>query len=195
MKEAALIIFVRNPELGKVKTRLAATIGKHAALDIYKKLLLHTHTIASAVACDRYVFYAGDIPAVDIWSGPLFIRQPQCDGDLGDRMLAAFDDLLKRYKRAVIIGSDCIKLTAEIIQQAIGSLNDNEVVIGPSEDGGYYLLGMRNFYAGLFNNINWSTGTVFTETTSVIEEMHLSYKTLQVLPDIDTEEDWIKYGN
>ena len=93
------------------------------------------------------------------------------------------------FQKVVLIGSDCAQLTQAIIDQAFTALDDNDVVIGPSEDGGYYLLGMRRFFGDLFAGIEWSTPTVFEETVGRVQSQGCSLELLPTLNDIDTEED------
>lgn len=186
----ALIIFVRNPEQGKVKTRLAATVGDETALSIYKKLLAHTLHIATAVEADKFIFYAEKIIEHDIWSKEHFCKFKQADGDLGNRMLHAFEIVFsKGYGQSMIIGSDCYELTSAIIEQGFEQLQRNDVVIGPANDGGYYLLGMKKLHPQIFTNKHWSTNTVCAETVHTICELQLSYNTLPVLNDVDEEKD------
>ncbi len=197
MKEA-LIIFVRNPVPGKVKTRLAYTMGNEMALAIYKKLLLHTHAITKELPVDKFVFYAEPFEAdnFNIWTyedGGFMIREQQ-GIDLGGRMKNAFERLFqKQYRKVCIIGSDCMALTATCIETAFAQLHHSEVVIGPSVDGGYYLLGMRQLHLPLFEDKAWSTAQVLRSTMADLQRMQLSYKLLPVLSDIDTEEDWINH--
>lgn len=193
LKEA-LIIFARNPVLGKVKTRLAATMGDEKALSIYQSLLQHTATITAQLDCDCFVFYADDISFNDVWSDKVYHKKKQEGEDLGKRMCNAFDTLFqKEYKKVLIIGTDCFELSAEIILDAFIGLEENEVIIGPSADGGYYLLGMRERYPFLFENIAWSTETVYSSTITELLTHKISYQTLPQLNDIDTEGDWNQY--
>ncbi len=188
----ALIIFVRNPELGKVKTRLANTLGDEKALDIYNKLLQHTLEIAVATVATKYVFYFDKIEDEDIWNADGFLKILQKDGDLGDKMEAAFLGLFnKGYESVVIIGSDCFELTTNIINDAFSHLEIVDVVIGPANDGGYYLLGMKKLFLFIFKNKKWSTEIVFNETIQELRDENISYRTLAVLTDVDTEEDWL----
>ncbi len=193
MKKPAIIIFVRNPLSGQVKTRLAKIIGQPAALEVYKKLLVHTKQVTQHLQADVFVYYADFINPKDIWNGVPYTKKLQVPGTLGDRMQQAFSEVLKEYDKAVIIGSDCYDLSSEIIQQAIIALNSNPVVIGPSLDGGYYLLGMTRLVPGIFANINWSTDSVFTETEAVLQQQGLSLYLLPVLSDVDTAEDYYRY--
>lgn len=192
--ETALIIFVRNPVLGKVKTRLAATVGNAKALDIYRQLLQHTHDITQALTCHKFVFYADDLQLNDLWENDPYNKQLQQGNDLGARMGNAFSSLFsKGYKSICIIGSDCITLGSGIIEEAFMQLQNYDAVIGPSLDGGYYLLGMNNLVAGIFDNKNWSTDKVLPDTLSSISAQGLNCFLLAALSDIDNEEDWEKY--
>ena len=192
--EKALIIFARNPVLGKVKTRLAATIGNEKALDIYKTLLAYTADICSKLACSRFVFYADGISKKDSWNDDWFVKYQQQGEDLGERMQQAFELVFQQgYKKVLIIGTDCFELNSGIIEQAFESLEQYNAVIGPSADGGYYLLGTTIFYPFLFDNKPWSTDGVFVATTNDLSANHISYFTLPVLHDIDTEADWNQY--
>lgn len=189
MKEEALIIFVRKPVLGSVKTRLAATLGPEAALAIYQQLLKHTHAITVGLPCDRYVFYAGEIDEKDLWQEG-YVRQQQAGGDLGERMKAAFAFLFEKgYRRICIIGSDCFELTTEIISNAFAWLRKTDFVIGPAKDGGYYLLGMSGGSKNVFDGIAWSTGKVFSQTVTSLHQQGFTYTLLPLLSDVDTVDD------
>lgn len=186
----ALIIFVRNPERGKVKTRLAATLGEDKALKIYRELLRHTLQITKNAKVEKYVFYAGAIPQNDAWKENGFHQLLQKEADLGEKMQQAFETVLKQHSKAVIIGSDCPELTEEIIQDAFAALENHDVTIGPANDGGYYLLGMKKIFSEFFRNKRWSTEEVYAKTLKDFSALHLSYYELPALIDIDTEEDW-----
>ncbi len=192
--KTALILFVRNPVLGKVKTRLAKTAGDTAALAIYKALLRHTNVVAKSMQCDKYVFYADNIAEYDIWENTIYQKKLQAGNDLGARMHAAFEALFsKGYQHICIIGSDCYELTTATIQQAFNALLQNDVVIGPSADGGYYLLGLSCMQPSLFKDIAWSTSKVLEQTIAACIAAGCSHRLLATLHDIDTEEDWIQY--
>ncbi|MEO5947919.1 MAG: TIGR04282 family arsenosugar biosynthesis glycosyltransferase [Chitinophagaceae bacterium] len=187
----ALILFVRKPELGKVKTRLAATIGNEKALAIYEELLQHTFEITQSLSFLKFVFYVNAIEHNDLWRAEGFIKRLQSDADLGGKMKDAFAEVIQEgYEKVVIIGSDCFQLTTAIIQQAFELLNKNEIVIGPANDGGYYLLGMKKLYGFIFDNKKWSTETVFGDTVQDLKKYNVSFTTLPILTDVDTEEDW-----
>ncbi|CAN5575572.1 TIGR04282 family arsenosugar biosynthesis glycosyltransferase [soil metagenome] len=183
----ALIIFARKPVLGKVKTRLAAKAGQQKALEIYKLLLAHTRSIASSLHCDNFVFVTEAIDD-NFWQG--FTAEMQEGINLGNRMNHAFDLLFsKGYQHCIIIGSDCPGLSNEIVNTAFQSLHNNDIVIGPATDGGYYLLGMRKMIAGIFINKDWSTSKVFDQTMLDVKSQNLSCYILPQLTDVDEIED------
>jgi hypothetical protein len=189
----ALIIFTRNPELGKCKTRLAKTVGDESALEIYKYLLLHTANLSEKVKADKYVFYSEDIKRDDIWNSSIFNKKLQQGNDLGERMKYAFAELFELgYKKVIIIGSDLLDLTSKDVADAFEFLNNFENVIGPAKDGGYYLLGMKNLDPNVFKNKNWGTSSVLNMTLKDLQnnDVHL----LKELNDIDTFEDMQHYN-
>ncbi|OUS03549.1 glycosyltransferase [Flavobacteriales bacterium 33_180_T64] len=192
MTNNALIIFTRNPELGKCKTRLAKTLGDQSALDIYKYLLQHTANVAKKVQTNRYVFYSVEINQNDIWSTNNFIKKLQKGHDLGERMHNAFNELLHLgHEKVVIIGSDLLDLNAELIEHAFQKLDHNDVVIGPAEDGGYYLLGMKSMQQDVFKNKAWGTETVREATIKNLQNSNVYL--LKELNDIDTFDDMKHY--
>ena len=187
---AALIIFVRNPVLGKVKTRLAETLGAENAVKIYQKLLQHTHDITKDIAAEKYIFYADYINNDDLWENEIYHKEMQRGLDLGERMKNAFELLFdKGYKENVLIGSDCNELTEEILLTAFDQLKNVDVVIGPATDGGYYLLGMNILIPQLFENKNWGSNNVLSETIMQIHSYSYSLYQLQALNDVDEEKD------
>jgi hypothetical protein len=183
-----LFIFTRNPELGKAKTRLAKTVGNETALEIYKFLLQKTRDISSKVTSDKAVYYSLKIRSNDIWDETMYQKHQQVGEDLGIRMLNAFKNSFDAgYQKVLIIGSDLYDLTPEIIETAFNKLDTNDVVIGPAEDGGYYLLGMNSIHTAIFKNKNWGTETVRRDTLTDLKDkkVHL----LQELNDVDVFED------
>ena len=185
----ALIIFVRKPEVGKVKTRIAAAVGDEKALSIYKQLLLHTRDLALDVKADKYVYYSTDIEHNDIWQGNSFIKKTQNGSDLGERMYQAFDELLSDHDHVIVIGSDCFQLNGGIVNKAFDCLSMNDAVIGPAKDGGYYLLGMNRMLRSIFQNKVWSADSVFKDSIEDFRKEGVVYKTLVELSDVDTIED------
>jgi len=185
MERADLIIFVKNPVAGKVKTRLAASLGNEKALDIYKQLLAITRIAATAANCRKHLFYSDKVET-DEWIEPTFSKYVQQGNALGDRMRLALDTIFSAGgKRVIIIGSDCPQLTSTIIDDAFSMLNEKDVVVGPAKDGGYYLLGMKKPLPFLFAEKEWSTDSVFDDTVVDLLENRLSYGRLPVLSDVD----------
>lgn len=183
-----LLIFTRNPELGKVKTRLAKTIGDEAALDVYKHLLNHTKQVTKNLSCDKAVYYSVKVRENDIWDATTYQKHLQNGNDLGIRMLNAFQQAFSTgYEKVVIIGSDLPDLTSEHINEAFEKLNSNDVVMGPAEDGGYYLLGMKKLHANIFQNKNWGTSTVRKDTLNDLQNE--SVFLLETLNDVDVFDD------
>ena len=192
MTKNALIVFTRNPELGKCKTRLAKDIGDENALDIYKYLLQHTADVACKINASRYVFYSETINENDIWNNKHFYKKLQKGNNLGERMHNAFKKLFKlNYDKVIIIGSDLLDLNASIIENAFKQLDHNDITIGPAVDGGYYLLGMKKLHSTLFNITDWGTDTVYKQTVSKLN--HNSVYVLKTLNDIDYMEDLKPY--
>jgi len=186
----ALIVFVKNPLLGKVKTRLAQKIGVKNALSIYQKLLNHTLKIILPLTQDVIIYYSDEVIIDDMWADPQFLKEKQTGIDLGDKMSNAFNHYFsKGYRKICIIGSDNLEITTEIIEQAFHKLNDTSIVIGPSVDGGYYLVGMKAQYSEIFKNKSWSTSRVLEETINDLKDQTLSYSLLKTLSDIDTYKD------
>ena len=190
--EDALIIFIKNPQIGKVKTRIAKGSDDETALRIYKRLLDHTHTITQRVKATKYLFYS-DFIEEDQWSEKIYTKALQRGANLGERMLEAFIEALCYHKRVTIIGSDCIYLNSEHISKAFEELKSNDCVIGPSKDGGYYLLGMTSLHKDLFLNIPWSSGKELQKTLDVAQSLSLQVSSLEELNDIDHIEDWEEY--
>lgn len=190
MSNEALIIFAKNPELGKVKTRLAKTVGDDAALGIYNKLVGHTQDQIALTDVDSIVYYTAFIDEKDNWINAR--KKLQCDGDLGNKMAFAISYELEKYDKVCIIGTDCAELNALHIKEAFKKLVDTDIVIGPANDGGYYLIGMKTFEPSLFERIDWSTEKVLVQTIENIKMLNKSYDLLPELIDVDTVEDWLQ---
>lgn len=188
MNKNLILIFTRNPELGKVKTRLAASIGQENALQVYIELLQHTRKVVLETDYDKRVLYSDAINTKDMWNNHLFQKKEQFGKDLGVRMYNAFREGFEEgYQKIVIIGSDLITLEANDLKKAFTALDTNDVVIGPAEDGGYYLLGLKSIPENIFKNKEWGTHTVLKDTLKNIK--NLKYSLLEEKNDIDTFED------
>ncbi|TDB65065.1 TIGR04282 family arsenosugar biosynthesis glycosyltransferase [Arundinibacter roseus] len=189
----ALIIFVKNPIEGNVKTRIAKTVGHAKAVEVYQELLLHTRqVVSSAVLSDvkRTVYYGDFVSENDLWNG--WEKALQCEGDLGQRMQQAFREQFEAgATKVLIIGSDCLQLHENHIKNALRLLDTQDAVIGPSTDGGYYLLGMKRLHNALFENMPWSQSSLLHQTLTVLETENSTFSLLEPLTDIDEWEDYL----
>ena len=186
--ENLLLIFTRNPELGRCKTRLAAAVGKGTALEIYKFLLEHTVKISSELDVQKEVYYSEEIWENDIWDNDIYSKKLQTGIDLGERMANAFKAGFKAgYKKIIIIGSDMYDLSQVDLQGAFETLEKADYVVGPAIDGGYYLLGMKTFKEDLFIDKAWGTGNVLKDTLKNLEEER--FELLAERNDVDYFED------
>lgn len=187
-----IMTFTRNPELGKVKTRLAKGIGAQAALEVYIKLLEHTKNVLQKINTDKCVWYSVSVRQNDIWPDDSYQKKAQFGNDLGERMLNAFKDAFQQhYKKVIIIGSDLYDLQPKHIEEAITALNTHDIVIGPAQDGGYYLLGMKTLHEKAFTPKNWGTETVLADTLQDLDTQTIHL--LETLNDIDHAEDLEPY--
>jgi hypothetical protein len=201
MDDRLLMIFVKNLIPGMVKTRLAKDIGIDKALDVYQELVHHTHKITRKLEMDKAVYYSEYVEIEDVWDQGDFKLTSQKGNTLGEKMSTAFDEAFDSYKKVVIIGSDCYDLSAKHIKLAFEMLEEHDLVVGPAKDGGFYLLGMNEYYPQLFKDKEYSTEKVLEELLSEAEELELSVYKLPVLNDVDTLEDlkatdidWTKLG-
>ncbi len=159
-------------------------------------MLWHTSHTVRNLAAGKYVFYADEISPdrFDAWPDSIFSAEQQQGADLGRRMQHAFSVLFGQgYEKICIIGSDCMTLCEGDVEEAFAALDEHDVVIGPSADGGYYLLGMKKMNEALFENKAWSTDDVLRSTIQDIRTAGCSYHLLRVQSDIDTEDDWRQY--
>lgn len=188
--DQAILIFAKSLIYGKVKTRLAATVGNDVAFSVYKNLLQYTKEITEKINADKIVFYSDNIEEQDIWISNIFKKKLQSGNHLGERMQDAFHNAFEnKYEEVLIIGTDCFELTSPIIEMAFSQLKHHDIVIGPATDGGYYLLGMKSLYPLLFQNIEWSTNTVLKKTIAACNQLSLTYYLLPQLNDVDEEKD------
>jgi hypothetical protein len=188
-----LLIFVRLPEQGRAKTRLAAGIGNDHALALYRRFVTDTLSLSRHAGYRSVVFFE---PAeaggrMTEWLGTGFAFEPQEGKDLGERMYAAFRTAFHGCERAVLLGSDCPDLEPAVLHEAFGSLKEHDGVIGPALDGGYYLIGFSSdtLPAAAFRGIPWGGSRVFEETTSLFREMGLDIHRVAERRDIDDEHD------
>lgn len=194
MKKNCIALFIKYPQNGKVKTRLAADIGKNNATALYKNFVADILATTGTISSDCCIFYypARSKKKFTGWLGKSYSLIAQSGNDLGEKMKNAFMyGFNKGYANIVILGSDSPDLPPRIIQSAFSSLKQNKIVIGPSWDGGYYLIGCTNqsFNPDIFTDIPWSTGDVFIKTMKKCNKYTLSVHLLPRWHDIDTSSD------
>jgi rSAM/selenodomain-associated transferase 1 len=173
---------------GKVKTRLAASIGAEKALDIYLQLSGRIRNSVQHVDADCFVYYTENAPQTDLWDG--FEKRVQSQGTLGDRMKAAIGEVLEEgYSEVILMGSDIYGLRADVITDGLKKLSNADVVLGPAEDGGYYLIGMSRLISAPFSLQSWSHSNVLRETLDLLKAERTTVSLLETLRDIDYETD------
>ncbi|MEO7300080.1 MAG: TIGR04282 family arsenosugar biosynthesis glycosyltransferase [Verrucomicrobiota bacterium] len=192
---AKLIIFAKAPRPGQVKSRLASSIGEIAACEAYQKitrlLLDNLHGLENVE-----IRFAPDEAESEMrkWLGHGYEYAPQGSGDLGERLQRAFQENFSAgNQRVIVIGSDCPYVTKQDIEAAANALTLKDVVLGPANDGGYWLMGLRKPQPALFQEIPWSSEKVLETTLIRISEAQLSFQLLHKLHDIDVAEDWQKF--
>jgi hypothetical protein len=193
-----LLIFVKYPEPGRVKTRLAKDISKESAARIYLEM---TETIIGNLSnsgkYETIVFFDPPERETDFegWlQGRVNNLFPQEGGDLGERMSNAFTKVFSLgAEKAIVIGTDCVEVSEETISKALYALEAVDVVLGPTEDGGYYLLGLKKPEPGILHDISWSTELVLDQTLRKIREKGLRFQLLKPLRDVDTLSDLREY--
>jgi uncharacterized protein len=197
MDSGLLIVFVKAPRPGSVKTRLAATIGAEAACEAYLHMVEALWTQIRSLRNVQLRFSPeGAEPEVQRWLQPEWTMALQGDGDLGVRLTTAFADAFAAgAQRVAIIGSDCPYVTVDDIEQAWKALGDHDVVLGPARDGGYWLVALRQLYPDLFREIDWGTADVLKRTVDRARALNLRVHLRRELSDIDTADDWREYLN
>lgn len=188
----ALIVFMKNPVAGKVKTRLAASIGDEKALSIYLQLLDINKANIKKINADIY-WFINEAPHQDFKTyffetkDNIILQEGE---NLGEKMSNAFQTLFgKGYNSIAIMGTDCPSLNNSIIDSAFDSIQDYDFCIGPAEDGGYYILAMNAFESTVFTDMQWSTESVLNKTLERVEKAGKTYVLLETLSDIDNEAD------
>jgi rSAM/selenodomain-associated transferase 2/rSAM/selenodomain-associated transferase 1 len=194
----AVIVFCKYPVAGHVKTRLAESIGGEEAIRVYRRMVRHTLRVTRGMRSRAQVLLFFSPPeAMDSmreWLGRSHRYVPQSDGDLGDRMSQAFEYANRHgHGRTLIVGTDCPGLLPSHLDQAFAALQNHDVVIGPTEDGGYFLIGSSRPHPALFRDIAWSTGSVCRQTLKIAESESLRVAKLDTLRDVDTIEDLNHY--
>lgn len=197
----ALLVFAKAPKPGKVKTRLLAAVSPEVAAELHEACITDTLRLARKMhGCDVLVFAAGGSSyfrglARRRGSGARLRVLPQRGADLGARMESAFRKCFAMgYREVVVIGTDTPWMGAERVRQAFSGLRVNDLVIGPAEDGGYYLLGLREMVPGIFRGIPWSTERVLQLTLKRIIALKLRRRLLRQDFDLDRPEDLKRAG-
>jgi rSAM/selenodomain-associated transferase 1 len=196
----ALILFVKDPVPGNVKTRLGTTIGMERAAELYRSFAASSFAIATEMVKHNtrvFIWYApgAEREAIRAWVGnEEFMYEEQRGDSLGERMRHAFHEAFRLgATKTVILGTDIPEIDQSLVTSAFRSLDDHGIVIGPSSDGGYYLLGMAAPGIELFEGVPWSTDGVLPATLRLIERSRATVTLLAELSDIDTEEDYHRY--
>jgi uncharacterized protein len=197
-RQERLIIFTRYPVPGKTKTRLIHELGRAGAADIQRRFTENILDTAKGVASGRGIdlevrFEGGNVQKMRRWLGPDFIFSSQPQGGLGLRMRTSFEEAFRRgCRRVVLIGSDIPEMTAAHIEKAFDALNGHDIVLGPSTDGGYWLIGMKAAF-DIFYGIDWSTSSVFDQTCRLVDKLGLNSVSIEPLTDIDTFDELKKW--
>ena len=191
-KNPLVLVFCKNQIIGKVKSRLALKIGKQKALFVYSNLVNKTASIVNSLSSEVHVYYSDYIEENDKFNSSKIKKFIQKGNNLGDRMINALSISFKNFSPVVIIGSDLWKLEISDIEDAFRILKNKNVVIGPSTDGGYYLIGMNYLDTKIFENKNWGQESVLNDTIRDIDDktnIHL----LDKKTDIDTYDDLCQF--
>nr|WP_239121419.1 TIGR04282 family arsenosugar biosynthesis glycosyltransferase [Spirulina major] len=189
------MIFTRYPEAGKTKTRLIPALGAEGAAQLQRKMTEHTLKQAQKLLKIRSLsleiyFSGGDETLMQSWLGPEWVYVPQATGDLGERIQTAFKQgFAEGMERIVIVGVDCPDLNCDRLSEAFETLQNNDLVLGEAEDGGYYLVGLSRYLPQLFQDINWGTSQVLQQTLKIAESLGCAIAKLPILGDIDYPED------
>ena len=197
-KDTALLVFTKTPVEGQVKTRLIPIWGTQGALMLYKDLLKSTLETAIASEIEDICLYCTpdkNEPFIQFCSTHYEVDLGLQEGhDLGDKMYNAFTEYLRQYNKVIIIGCDCPGMNREDIKLATKKLSEGvDIVLGPSEDGGYYLIGMGKSHRELFEDISWGTSSVLDETRVKIARLQLECYELKEKWDLDRPEDVYRY--
>lgn len=185
-----IMVFLREPRLGHVKTRLARHLEEDLVLDLYRAFVLDT--LETVADCDPQALILVEPPSGTVtvarWLGDRFTCIGQVGNDLGERMANGFVYAFSRgFQRAVLVGSDTPDLPKSVLDMSFDRLRENQAVIGPSTDGGYYLIGFSttNIPTDVFTVPIWGTGTVFSATESVLSRTGCRIQVLPEWADID----------
>lgn len=195
-KKNALIIFIKAPRFGEVKTRLQPDLMVEESLLFYRAMVEDLiNQLGSTAFCDVKIFFTPPDAEDEIktWLGPNYEFYSQKGNDLGERMSKAMAEIFKQdYKKVVLIGSDIPTIDTTTIVRAFSNLDNYDIVLGPSKDGGYYLVGSKKAQPGLFQDIFWSTSFVLGQTIQKARKLKLEVVQIEIKSDIDTYGDVVE---
>jgi rSAM/selenodomain-associated transferase 1 len=196
-QDAMILLFIKYPEPGRVKTRLASAIGKENATEFYRNSILDTLLKLESTGCPLRICFLPENKeeALISWLGDGYQYSPQKGEDLGERMKVAFMDAFSEgYDRVILPGSDLPDIPSSFFKESLDALNTHDVVIGPAWDGGYYLVGFKrhSFCPDIFEGMEWSTDGVFQETLARLNKQRKKTYILPVWHDVDTYEDLVR---
>lgn len=191
LDNSCALLFVKYPARGQVKTRLAVELGRSAAVELYRNFVVDTLSTLQKLTIPFKIFYYPSSAKEKLtkWLGEQYSYTPQSGENLGERMKNAFlHTFTDNFSRVVIIGSDSPDLPEDFISQAFCALQKHDVVIGPSKDGGYYLIGFSqtHFLPEAFEGILWSYNSVFRQTVDILNQHFYSVYMLPQWYDVDT---------
>ena len=195
MSKEVLSIFVKNLIPGTVKKRLAKDLGIDLAIEIYKKLVGITAEATDILEINKCVYYSDYIESNDQFDDAKYQKHIQEGKDLGQRMQNCFYDAFELdFDKMILIGSDTPDITDQIISQGFAELDKHDIIIGPAQDGGFYLIGMKKPHENLLNKRTYGHEKVLNELLDEIENRNLSVFKLPTLIDIDVKDDLKKAG-
>ena len=191
-REPLIQILCKAPVLGKVKTRLIQEMGKRRALDLYLQMF---ERLMAELSASRF--------KTELWISPdkdhafferyALARFQQAGTDLGVRMSTALRDGLNRYESVILVGTDLPLVNRSYIEQAVNALRDHDVIIGPAEDGGYGLVGVKGETPDMFSDIDWGTERVLSQTCARLNRDGLDFGLLPLIWDVDRPADLPRY--
>jgi rSAM/selenodomain-associated transferase 1 len=188
--QGCLILFVKAPVPGEVKTRLAQALGKDRTFELYRRMLRRQIALVNSMTgVTRQLWVSGDVSHADFlhFDGPVFQQEGD---DIGERMCHALQQALREFPSAILIGCDCPGIDSAYLGQAFTALeNDFDAVLGPAVDGGYILIGLRSCDKTLFSDVDWGSGQVLTQTRVRLAGAGMQWRELDALDDIDEAAD------
>jgi len=199
--DAVLMQFAKWPEAGRVKTRLMPALGADGALAAHVNLTLAVLDNLCASGYPVQFWWDRELAQPPRDAGVILRnlesagleQKTQSGPTLGDRMLAALDQALTGHSRAMVVGSDCPSVDPEYVRCAVARLTDYDVVLGPSDDGGYVLIGARRVVPGMLDGISWGTEAVLEQTCERLRQLGLTVNLLEPRWDVDEPEDWARF--